>query len=188
MGANDADGMTLMAVAAVDRIRHEIHPVLVVGPGCRGRGDLQEALARTVRQWEVHYAVPELAPLAGTADVAVVAFGLAAYELAAAGVPAVLVPRRDSDRWHAELFASAGAAVVAERATDSIAETLDPLIVGAQLRRRYSLAAEQLVDGRGAERVAELLSGLAADRERACRRSARRRGSRRTLLGGTSAN
>lgn len=178
MGANDADGMTLMAVAAVDRIRHEIHPVLVVGPGCRGRGDLQEALARTVRQWEVHYSVPELAPLAGTADVAVVAFGLAAYELAAAGVPAVLVPRRDSDRWHAELFAAAGAAVVAERATDAIAETLGPLIVGAQLRRRYSLAAEQLVDGRGAERVADLLSGLATDRERACRRSARRQGAR----------
>lgn len=176
MGANDADGMTSMAIAAVDRIQHQIHPVLVVGPGCRGRGDVQEALARTARQWEVHYAVPQLAPLAATADVAVVAFGLAAYELAAAGVPAVLVPRRDSDRWHAELFAAAGAAVIAERTTDGIAATLGPLLDGAQLRRRYSLAAEQLVDGRGAERVAELLGGLAAERERAGRRAARRRG------------
>jgi spore coat polysaccharide biosynthesis protein SpsF len=176
MGANDADGMTSMAIAAVDRIDYQIHPVLVVGPGCRGRGDVQDALARTARQWEVHYAVPQLAPLAATADVAVAAFGLAAYELAAAGVPAVLVPRRDSDRWHAELFASAGAAVIAKRTTDAIAEALGPLLVGAQLRRRYSLAAEQLVDGRGAERVADLLSGLATERERAGRRAARRRG------------
>jgi spore coat polysaccharide biosynthesis protein SpsF len=176
MGANDADGMTSMAIAAVDRVRHQIHPVLVVGPGCRSRSDVQDALVRTARQWEVHYAVPELAPLAASADVAVAAFGLAAYELAAAGVPAVLVPRRDADRWHAELFAAAGAAVVAERTTNGIAEALGPLLAGTHLRRRYSLAAEQLVDGRGAERVAELLSGLAAERERAGRRAARRRG------------
>jgi len=188
MGANDADGMTRMAVAAVERVRHRIHPVLVVGPGCRGRGELQEALTRTARQWEVHYAAPEVAPLAATADVAVVAFGLAAYELAAAGVPTVLVPRRDADRWHAELFAAAGAAVVAERKMESIAEMLDPLVVGAQLRRRYSLAAEQLVDGRGAERVADLLGGLAADRERACRRAARRRGSAPIVPDGLSMN
>jgi spore coat polysaccharide biosynthesis protein SpsF len=161
MGANDLDGMTLMAVAALEGIEDSVQPVLVVGPGYHQRAELQDALARTTHRWEVHYAAPEIAPLVATADLAVVSFGLAAYELAAAGVPAVLVPPRDSERWHAERFAAAGAAVVSERDPEAITEHLRPLVIGAQLRRRYSLAAEHLVDGRGTERVADLVADLA---------------------------
>jgi UDP-N-acetylglucosamine 2-epimerase len=102
--------------------------------------------------------------------VAVAAFGISAYELAAAGVPTVLVLRQRSERWHAEHFAAAGAGVVVEQRPETIVDALQPLVVGAGLRRRFSQAAERFVDGRGTERVAELLTRLLSDRRKAERR------------------
>jgi spore coat polysaccharide biosynthesis predicted glycosyltransferase SpsG len=115
MGGSDPDGMTFTALEALELIDGPLRPVLVVGPVFPHHARLQEVLARARRPYEVHYGVAEMAPLVASADVALAAFGTVAYELAAAGVPAVLVPRRDADRWHAEQFAAAGAAVVAGR-------------------------------------------------------------------------
>lgn len=164
MGGNDPDGLTDAVPAALNRIEDPIQPVLIVGPGYRRHPQLRDTLMRTTHPWEVHYAPREIAPLVATADVAVAALGMSAYELAAAGVPSVLVPRRRGDRWHADLFAAAGAAVIAERTPEGIADALRPFVIGRALRRRSSLAAEQFVDGRGGERVAELVGRLLSRR------------------------
>jgi len=176
MGGNDPDGTTLIALAALELIDDELRRVIVVGPGFKHHRELQAALARATHRYEVHYNVPEMLPLVAAADVAVANFGISAYELAAAGVPAVLVVRRQGDRWHAQAFAAAGAAVISDPAVVSVATALRPLVVGAGLRRQFSQAAERMVDGRGTERVADMVSSLAVARgatgresRRACR-------------------
>jgi spore coat polysaccharide biosynthesis protein SpsF len=173
MGGNDPDGMTLTALAALDRIENPIQRVLVVGPGFQRHAELQQQLGRAETPYEVHYNVPAMAPLVAAADVAVAAFGMSAYELAAAAVPAVLVPRCQADRPHAERFAAVGAAVVADRTPEAIADAVQPLVVGAGLRRRLGYAAERFVDGRGTDRVAELLLRLTKGPGGSTRRKAR---------------
>jgi spore coat polysaccharide biosynthesis predicted glycosyltransferase SpsG len=152
--------MTFAAVDALDEIRTPIRPVLVVGPGFRRRDELHHRLASAAHAYEVHHDAREMVPIVATATVAVAAFGTSAYELAAARVPAVLIPRRAEDRWHAERFEAAGAAIVAEREPRAIAAALGSLIDDAELRRRLALGGERLVDGRGAERVAALVREL----------------------------
>jgi spore coat polysaccharide biosynthesis predicted glycosyltransferase SpsG len=161
MGGYDTDGTTLTALAALEEIGDPMRCVIVVGPGFQHHEKLRLLLSGANKPYEVHYNVPEMAPLVAAADVAVAGFGMAAYELAAAGVPAVLVLRDRGQRWHAEQFAAAGAAVVVGPDASAIADALQPLVIGSALRRRFSLAAERLVDGRGTERVAELVCGLA---------------------------
>lgn len=166
LGGHDPGGLTDALLAALNRIEDPTQLILVVGPGYKQHDQLRETLATTAHRWEVHHGPLQMAPLVATAEVAVTAFGLSAYELAAAGVPAVLVPRRRADRWHANLFAAAGAAVIAEATPEAIADAVRPLVVGREMRRRFSLVAEQFVDGRGAERVAELITRLLSRRSR----------------------
>jgi spore coat polysaccharide biosynthesis predicted glycosyltransferase SpsG len=183
MGGNDPDGTTLLALAALESIDDALRRVIVVGPGFKQHGELQAALARATHQYEVHYNLPEVLALVTAADLAVANFGLSAYELAAAGVPAVLVVRQQCDRWHAQKFATAGAAAIAEPVVASIAAALRPLVLGAGLRRQFSQAAERLVDGRGTERVAEMVSRLVLDL-RATGRDKRKSGRRQCAVAG----
>jgi spore coat polysaccharide biosynthesis protein SpsF len=178
MGGNDPDGSTLMALAALESIESPMRRVVVVGPGFARHADLQAALTRARYRYDVHYNVPEMAPLVSAADVAVASFGISAYELAAAGVAAVLVLRHQRDRWHADRFTAAGAAVIAEPNAASIAAALRPLVAVPGLRRQVGLAAERLVDGRGTERVAEMVLTLAHE----CRVLPAQRRSRRAAL------
>jgi len=106
-----------------------------------------EVLPRTSRLWEVLEGV----------DIAVSAAGLTAYELACAGVPAVLVAVAENQRRVARASATAGTALAVDASGDdlgprlrgSLSALLDPV-------RRAALAARgtELLDGRGALRAA----------------------------------
>ena len=66
--------------------------------------------------------------------------------------------------------------MVAERDPRIIADALQPLLIGAELRRRFGHAGERLVDGRGTERVAGLILQVAHAAERDGRKKSRGRG------------
>jgi hypothetical protein len=68
--------------------------------------------------------------------------------------------------------------VIVEPSAPSITAALRPLIAGPALRRQLGLAAERLVDGRGTERVADMVLTLAQE----CRVLPARRRNRRAAL------
>jgi undecaprenyldiphospho-muramoylpentapeptide beta-N-acetylglucosaminyltransferase len=98
------------------------------------------------------------------ADIAVSRAGGAVAELAAVGLPAVLVPlpiaTRDHQTANAEVLLAAGAAALvddAELDTDRLAKELDALLGDADTRRRMAAAMRSLARPDAAERVAELV-------------------------------
>ncbi len=99
-----------------------------------------------------------LLDVVGAVDVAVSAAGLTAYELACAGVPAVLVGAAANQRRVLDGFRAARAALTVEAGNDAgalasaVARLREP-----ELRAALSAAGRELVDGRGAARAAAAL-------------------------------
>jgi UDP-2,4-diacetamido-2,4,6-trideoxy-beta-L-altropyranose hydrolase len=95
------------------------------------------------------------------ADLAITAGGTTCYELAAMGVPAVIVAVAENQRNNAAAFTAAGAAVCVGEALEGLPQGLGRVVAelaaNQDIRRAMSRAGRALVDGKGSERVAQVL-------------------------------
>ena len=163
LGGGDGGAALRAAVtaagAALDRA--EIH--VVTGPFAAPR--LADARGRVT----LHRDPADMRTLMADADLAVTGAGVTLYELAATGVPAVIVEMADNQAPNAAGFAAAGAAVRAGAARDpglgeAVAAALARLAAGAALRAEVAARARELVDGAGALRVVREVTARAGVR------------------------
>ena len=114
--------------------------------------------------FHVRERVEDMATWMAWADLAIAAAGTTCFELAAMGVPAVVVTVAENQRASAAAFAAAGTAV----AIGEVVNGLPPGLGGAvtelaaseEVRRAMSRAGRVLVDGKGSERVAQVLLSM----------------------------
>jgi spore coat polysaccharide biosynthesis protein SpsF len=148
-------------------------PAIVRARFAIGRGtEDRERVARTIVAlkpgFETIEGADDLAIEYGSADLAIAAFGVAAYELAAAGVPALYLSQSDDDVLSASAFENAGMGLslgIASRASDDlITGTVKQLLSDATRRRDMRAAALMTVDVHGASRIAADLAQLLAAR------------------------
>jgi spore coat polysaccharide biosynthesis protein SpsF len=121
------------------------------------------------RNYETVEGADDLSTEYANADLALCAFGVTAYELAAYGVPAIYLGLSADHARSASAFADAGMGVslgVADKVSDEdIRHAVQDLIYNASLRRRMHAAGMSLIDGQGAARIAaDLSAALAAVR------------------------
>ena len=173
MGGSDPCGVTLQALRALDAMQESFEIVIAAGPAF-----MHEAALTAWRGAARHaYKIKRensLLDLMLNSDLAVVSFGTTVYELAATGLPAVTLSISD-DHWQsAEVFARNGSMI-----SLGLCSSVDDLTIQNAVRRlltdrAYWFAMAQrgqaTVDGKGAERVAELLlSRVQRERERKSR-------------------
>lgn len=161
MGASDPAGLTLPAVRALGQNGIEAEVRVVIGPGVSDAAALKTGLRESGCPLTLVENCSDLRPLMAETDLAVAAFGVTAYELAAMGVPAIhLCPTADHAR-SASAFARAGMAVnlgMFERGTDkALADAARGLLADAAARQRMATAGRSRLDGRGAMRLAALI-------------------------------
>jgi spore coat polysaccharide biosynthesis protein SpsF len=166
LGAADPRDLTPTALRGLARLRGRAAITVVVGALAANRAAVEEAAATLGATVVVD--PPGLAPLLAAADVAVTAFGVTAYECAAARVPTVLLAH---DAWtlaDARRFARHGTALVAGAPGPFTARAVVELVTGLLLapgcQAGMRAAAARLTDGRGAERVAQAVARLAVAR------------------------
>ena len=148
-GATDADGLgTALAVRLA--CNAELEVTLVLGPDAS-----HAAVPPRVR---IAAGLPSLAGLLATHAVFCGAAGTSAVQAAAVGVPGVVTAAFDNQRAQARALAAAGCALDVRR--DQIADAVVELLDDGARREAMSAAARQLVDGRGAERVARAVMQL----------------------------
>jgi spore coat polysaccharide biosynthesis predicted glycosyltransferase SpsG len=87
------------------------------------------------------------------ADLVVTAAGQTSLEAAATGAPAVVVPMAPNQRPNAAALSAAGAAVVGDPR-----EAISELVADAGRRAALARAAQAVVDGQGARRIAAALT------------------------------
>jgi len=163
-GGTDPKGWSQQAIQALTRCVPRDVSIHLLSGGSRP-GEDQEAcfFEGSVTQ---HIAVADPAPLLRASDLAVIGGGTMLIEAACLGVPAVVVPRTPEERLFARQFARAGAVRLVQAEKGFPAKAIQRHVTGlfddADMRRKMQQAGRQLVDGRGANRVAKLIVQVAA--------------------------
>lgn len=167
LGGSRLGSAVLDLARAIDALPGRFRVSLLLGAGGAWLAEAGALAAGARHPTEVLQGVPSVAALLATTDLAVAAAGTTCFELAASGVPALLLVVADNQRlvadsWHRlqvfELLGDLGQVAPATVAT-RVGELLGDR---EELARRGRLAM-QLVDGLGAVRAAQaIVAAIAA--------------------------
>lgn len=166
-GGSDTPGFTPKIVRALNRITGTPDCVVVIGPAYRHHTELDDAVRGHRLRVEVRRDVAEMMPLMLAADLTITAGGITMLELACVGTPSIAVCGDCFEEETAERVAAGGASInlgfggrVEEAA---IARAVDELSSDPDRRARMSDAGKELVDGRGARRLATLIRSACSE-------------------------
>lgn len=160
-GGADAGGETLKALAALQLLGcYDLDVDVVIGQANPHREAITAA-CRALPRAALHVQVDNLAALMASADLCLGAGGGASWERCCLGLPALVAATADNQLEQCAVLAEAGAqchlgaaaALTAERWASSLACLLEL----PHLLKHMANQAASLVDGRGAERVANHL-------------------------------
>ncbi len=161
MGGSDPQDLTPRIVAALaDMPLADLQIRVVVGGSADNRSAVEETASSSTGRIEVLSNVADMAEMMAWADLAIAGAGTTCWEMCLLGLPAVLVVVAGNQKFIAEQLASVGAAVNAGAAgsiDSSIALLAAELLNDNQRRLKMSQSARQLVDGRGRDRVLEMM-------------------------------
>jgi spore coat polysaccharide biosynthesis protein SpsF len=162
MGGSDPQGLTLRMAKALSTLDSVFRIRFVIGAGMKDGQAVARGLVTLKKNYETVEGAEDLTIEYAGADVALCAFGVTAYELAACGVPAIYLGLTDDHAQSASAFADAGMGIslgVAAHVSDAdIATTVQWLLNKPAARREMRNAGLSLMDGQGAARIASDLS------------------------------
>ena len=161
MGGSDPHNLTLMILKAVDILEDQFDTSVLLGPGFKHHQSIEKFIRNSRREYQLLGDVRDVGSLFVRADLAAASFGVTAYELAAAGVPSVLIGISEDHVSSASTFEKAGIGfnlgLYSNVTEEKIKEAIFSLLEDSQLRQVMSQRAGELVDGKGAERIAALI-------------------------------
>ena len=170
MGGSDPFGLTLRSARALAMLDPVFRARFVIGPGMADRGAVARQIVSLHANFETIEGADDLATEIAAADLALAAFGVTAYELAAAGVPALYLGLSDDHAASASAFEQAGMGIslgVADRIADeTVAHTTWKTLNDPQRLREMHAAGPMTIDGSGAARIAADLASALAGRSR----------------------
>jgi spore coat polysaccharide biosynthesis protein SpsF len=169
MGGSDPHRLTLRMAKALSVLDQVFRVRFVIGTGMKDAQKVARGLVALKINYETVEGADDLSIEYANADLALCAFGVSAYELAATGTPALYIALNEDQLASASAFADAGMGLslgLAERVSDAeIARNVRWLLNKPNVRREMRNAALSLIDGQGASRVAaDLACALAAAR------------------------
>jgi UDP-2,4-diacetamido-2,4,6-trideoxy-beta-L-altropyranose hydrolase len=161
-GATDATNQVVALLSALDDSCLPANARVVVLAGRHRREAATEfascsRLSVDVRDW-----MPDPAGVFAESDLALICSGSVCWELCALGVPSIVVAAAANQRLVADSLERHGAAIVASRRDgvehNHVVAAINRLTGDAALCREMSRSAARLCDGRGADRVARIVS------------------------------
>lgn len=156
-GGSDTYGMTPPICAALRALGPETVFDVVLGPAFEHDADLKRALGED-RRFHLHRSPQSLRTLMDAADLCVSAAGMTSLELAAVGVPMILVVTEAKEAETASLLVRDGAALFPggpdQVADGTLLKAVQTLMGDPTRREALSRCAQLRIDGRGAARVA----------------------------------
>lgn len=130
---------------------------VVVGP----LGEFGNGLSRE-NQVFVHENVKSISSLMKVADLAVAAAGSTLYELCCVGVPTIALPIVENQLANAAGFDRLGLGISCLRldwSANDVRALVTEIAAATKLRQHFSANSRMAVDGRGAQKIAELMIG-----------------------------
>jgi spore coat polysaccharide biosynthesis protein SpsF len=158
MGGSDPHGLTLRMGKALALLDTAYRVRFIIGTGTKDPSAVARGLVALKKNYETVEGADDLSVEYANADVAVCAFGVTAYELAACGIPAIYLGLTQDHVLSASAFADAGMGLnlgLADKVSDAdIARFLQWLLNKPAARRDMRKQGMALLDGQGAARIA----------------------------------
>jgi spore coat polysaccharide biosynthesis protein SpsF len=158
MGGSDPQGLTLRAAKALAPLDPVFRIRFVIGTGMADAAKVAAGVVALKTNYETVEGADDLATEYASADLALCAFGVTAYELAAFGVPAVYLGLTEDHARSASAFEQAGMGrslgVAADVSDDDILSAVKALMNDTVRRRAMRNAGLAILDGSGAARIA----------------------------------
>jgi len=169
MGGSDPQGLTLRMAMALAPLDSVYRVRFVIGTGMKDAQTVARGLVTLKKNYETVEGADDLSVEYASADVALCAFGVTAYELAACGIPAIYLGLTQDHASSAASFAQAGMGislgVAANVSDDEILRSVERLLNNSAQRRDMRRRGLALLDGQGAARIAaDLAAALSAAR------------------------
>lgn len=165
VGGSDPNNLTLRLMQWIARVLGSVKQDVVVGPLFENLEVLQAEASTAAASIVLHKNPMDMRGLMLAADLALCGGGQTAYELAAAGTPAIAVRTAENQTVNLKGLVTAGSLVWGGDVQDSDLESkvmyeLKALAGDASRRVVMSRQGRRLVDGQGASRVAQTLLKL----------------------------
>jgi spore coat polysaccharide biosynthesis protein SpsF len=168
MGGSDPAALTLRIARVLTKLNPVFRARFVIGPGMENRSRIARAVASLASNFETLEGAADLAAEYAASDLALAAFGVTAYELAATGVPALYLCLTDDHALSASSFEQAGMGLslgLAQQAQDEdIARAVWALLSDSPRRREMRAAGLMTIDGEGVSRIAADLAQMLGER------------------------
>ncbi|MEQ1755733.1 MAG: NTP transferase domain-containing protein [Micropepsaceae bacterium] len=166
MGGADPLGLTLPAVRALKAIRDKLKATVILGPSAHT--GLEAEIRKCAPEFIVLRNPNNMSELMASADIGLVTFGVTAYELGAAGVPAIYLCLNEDHVESSSAFVNSGMGVSLGAASGvdepGISEAVQQLLEDPELCRSMSAAGKMNLDSRGAQRIASRIAQLIVER------------------------
>jgi spore coat polysaccharide biosynthesis protein SpsF len=158
MGGSDPQGLTLRAAKALAPLDSAFRIRFVIGTGMADAAKVAAGVVTIKNNYETVEGADDLAIEYASADLALCAFGVTAYELAAFGVPAIYLGLTEDHARSASAFEAAGMGVslgvASEIEDDQILASVKALMQDAARRREMRAVGLATLNGNGAARIA----------------------------------
>jgi len=170
MGGSDPQGLTLRAAKALAPLDPIFRIRFVIGTGVKDAAKIAANVVALKNNYETVEGADDLATEYASADLALCAFGVTAYELAAFGVPAIYLGLTQDHARSASAFEAAGMGVslgvASEIEDDDILAAVKALMNDAARRREMRIAGLARLNGNGAARIAaDLAAALKEEKQ-----------------------
>lgn len=151
MGGTDPNNMTLFVIEALKEIKASFSVSLILGLGYSFHDILLENLSGTPFGYKIHKEPGNIPEIMSTSDMAIISFGVTAYELAALGVPSILLSLTQDHFRSASIFAAEGIGINLGVYTTALKTDLIRAVTGllkeGELRKNMSQKAVSLFTG-----------------------------------------
>jgi len=159
MGGSDPQGMTLNVIRAIEKCEREIFVKIILGPAFSHYDVLLDLLKDTRQNYEILINVENMADIMRGVDVAVVSFGVTAYELAALDIPSVYLCISPDHSESAQSLADQGYGVnlgeYPKITKIEICKAINTVLKYFDSGRNRKEEPKKSIDGRGYKRISQ---------------------------------
>lgn len=163
MGGVDRTSTTLKIVKVLKTLT-KTKKRIVIGPGFAHKEKLNKISNDLDNSYELIYSPNNMAELLYTSDIAFTAGGNTLYEAACVGTPAIVLWEDEHEGMQAEWFDHEGVTLDRGRGAqvdmEDIRKTTEDLLCDEKKKLQMSHKGKYVVDGRGIERIGEILCKL----------------------------
>ena len=157
MGGTDPQGLTINILNTIDLMEDKFSILAMVGPMFMHKAKLDDFCSKSSKIIEIIIDPPNVAQIMFSADLAVISFGMIAYEVAATKTPAIYIPSSKDHALSAGALVNAGMGISLGYKTKINYHLLEKKLsqmIGELNSTEKPIIHSDLIDGSGATRIA----------------------------------